>query len=116
MNKGLVHLAGTDFVHPYIPNSNPTSIAAMLEEIGVSSIEELFQSVPEHLRYQGGLGLPEGCNSEIELRRIVAEILKKNRSFEPHRNFRGGGCWQGRLPRRGDRVPLPGSFQLAPPE
>ena len=87
-------MARTDFAHPYIPNSNPISLAAMLEEIGVSSIEELYHSLPKELRYQGEFGLPEACNSEIELCRFISETLQKNTAFEPHRNFRGGGCWQ----------------------
>jgi len=106
-------LADKELIHPYIPNSNPTSTATMLEEIGASSIEELFQSIPEHLRYRGSLELPKPYPSEIELRRNIVKTLEKTISFEPHRNFRGGGCWQHYVPAICDEILSRGEFLTA---
>ena len=39
--------------HPYIPNSVPEIQEEMLAEIGAASIEELYQDIPEQLRFRG---------------------------------------------------------------
>ena len=42
---------------PYIPHSEG-DIEQMLETIGVTSIDELFEAIPECARFDGELGLP----------------------------------------------------------
>ena len=37
-------------VYPYIPNSDPSVKQQMLDEIGVSSVEALYEDIPEALR------------------------------------------------------------------
>ena len=49
----------------YIPNS-PDERAEMLRQIGVASIENLFDSIPEDLRLREHLKVPAAL-SEIEL-------------------------------------------------
>ena len=55
--------------HPYIPNSAPEIKRTMLDAVGVNTVEELYGSIPERLRYPGLLDLPEPLRSEYELRR-----------------------------------------------
>ena len=45
-------------VHPYIPNSAPDVRAAMLREVGVASVDELYAAIPEALRLRRKLDLP----------------------------------------------------------
>jgi len=80
-------------VYPYIPNSVPETKAKMMEEIGIKDIEELYEDIPEHLRFKGKLNLPEELSSEYALKRHVESILSKNQSCKDHLNFLGGGCW-----------------------
>ena len=64
--------------HPYIPNSVPDVQAAMLKEIGMSSLEELHKNVPELLKLKEEMNLPEAFGSEYELRRHVERLLSKD--------------------------------------
>ena len=66
------------FVHPYIPNSVPEVKAKMMEYIGIKDIEELYEDIPQHLRFQGKLNLPDAIPSEYALKRHVEDILLKN--------------------------------------
>jgi glycine dehydrogenase subunit 1 len=86
------------FVHPYIPNSAPAIRAAMLKEIGVASIDELYAAIPEELRLRRRLNLPEPFRSELGLQRHVEGILAKNRTAGDCVSFLGGGCWQHFVP------------------
>jgi hypothetical protein len=72
-------------VYPYIPNSVPETKAKMMEEIGIKDIEELYEDIPEHLRFKGKLNLPEELSSEYALKRHVESILSKNQSCKDHR-------------------------------
>jgi glycine dehydrogenase subunit 1 len=66
------------FIHPYIPNSLPDIQQAMLEEIGVGSIEDLYADIPDELRFRKALAIPEAILSESDLKQHVQKILEKN--------------------------------------
>ena len=40
-------------VHPYIPNSEESVKKEMLKELGIKSAEDIFDAIPEHLRFRG---------------------------------------------------------------
>ena len=44
---------GETNAHPFIPNSAPRARARALEAIGISSVEELYATVPERVRFKG---------------------------------------------------------------
>ena len=44
--------------HPYIPNAVPATKEAMLREIGIASVEEIYAEIPERLRFRGQLDIP----------------------------------------------------------
>jgi len=92
------------FVHPYIPNSAPAMRAAMLGEIGVPSVDDLYAAIPEDLRLRRPLDLPAPHMSEFALRRHVEGLLAKNTSCTQALNFLGGGCWQHYVPAVCDEV------------
>ena len=93
-----------DFVHPYIPNSVPGVKAQMLAQIGVSDIEDLYQDIPEWLRFTGRLDLPAPLHSEYALKRHVESILARNLSCSENLSFLGGGCWQHYVPAICDEI------------
>lgn len=91
-------------VHPYIPNSVPKVKEEMLKEIGVKNVEELYEDIPDRLRYKGEMNLPDALSSEIDLKRHVEKILAKNRTCEENISFLGGGCAQHYVPAICDEV------------
>jgi glycine dehydrogenase subunit 1 len=101
------------FVHPYIPNSVPEVKAKMLEAIGVKDIEDLYEDIPEHLRFRRELNLHEGLPSEHALKRHVENILSKNKTCQEHVSFLGGGCWPHYVPAICDEINQRSEFLTA---
>jgi glycine dehydrogenase subunit 1 len=91
-------------VHPYIPNLVPHIQAQMLEDIGVKHIDEIYDDIPEHLRFKGKMNLPEPLASEYALKCHVDRILSKNKSCQENVSFLGGGCWQHYVPAICDEI------------
>ena len=85
-------------VHPYIPNSEPNLKKALLDELGMNSVENIYKEIPDRLRFKGEMNLPEPIISEYELQRHVEELLAKNKSCKDYLNFLGGGVWQHYVP------------------
>ena len=65
-------------VYPYIPNSVPEIKSQMLKEINVKNIMDLYEEIPEDLKYKGKMNLPEPILDEYSLKKHVETILKKN--------------------------------------
>lgn len=78
----------------YIPNTKSEQLA-MLEEIGFHSIDELFAHIPEEVKVKDGLNIPSGM-SEMEVRKAVTKIAKKNKVFDTI--FRGAGAYRHFIP------------------
>lgn len=91
-------------VHPYIPNSVPEVKAEMLAEIGVDDIDDLYEDIPEELRFRGKLNIPDGMTSEMELKRHVQKVLSRNRTCGENLSFLGGGCYQHYVPAICDEI------------
>ncbi|NLN77192.1 MAG: aminomethyl-transferring glycine dehydrogenase subunit GcvPA [Armatimonadetes bacterium] len=81
---------------PYIPNTDDDQ-RRMLESIGASGIEELFEQIPADVRLQGDLDLPSPM-SEIELRRHFANLADKNASTDRFACFLGAGIYDHYIP------------------
>jgi glycine dehydrogenase subunit 1 len=80
---------------PYLPNTNADR-SAMLREIGVGSIEELFQDIPEKLRH-AQFRLPSPL-SELELKKELNRLANCNVSFDDYACFLGGGSYRHFIP------------------
>ena len=72
----------------YIPHTEE-DIQAMLDRIGVSSLEELYSDVPGEVIFKEEYAIPSAM-SEIELRRHFKELGEKNKSLTV---FAGGGAY-----------------------
>jgi glycine dehydrogenase subunit 1 len=92
------------FIHPYIPNAVPAVKEAMLRELGLESVEEIYAEIPDRLRFKGTLDIPEAILSERDLRRHVKGLLDRNTSSDEFLNFCGAGCWQHYVPAVVDEV------------
>jgi glycine dehydrogenase subunit 1 len=99
--------------YPYIPNSVPEIKQAMLEEIGVKSIEDFYQDIPHHLRFARKMNLPEPYLSEYSLKKHIEGILARNTTCEENLSFLGAGCYQHFVPVVCDELNQRGEFLTA---
>jgi glycine dehydrogenase subunit 1 len=80
-----------------MPNAVESTKREMLDAIGAEDMDELYEQIPERLRYSGDLDLP-GAESELELQRHARDLLDQNETCEENLNFLGAGCWQHYVP------------------
>ncbi len=80
----------------YVTNT-PENQQAMLAQIGVASVEDLFQQVPAVVRLNRPLRVPDAL-SEMELTGTVQQLAARNRSAEDAVCFLGGGAYDHFIP------------------
>jgi len=80
-----------------MPNSAPETKQEMLHQVGVASIQALFDDIPESIRRKSTLQLPSS-KSEMETRLEVERILSTNHSTSEIISFLGGGVWPHYVP------------------
>ena len=80
---------------PYLVHS-PEDRNAMLETIGVRTMDDLLVDIPQSLRL-GSLQLPAGL-SEFETMAQVSALASKNRVYPDRLTFRGGGVYRRFIP------------------
>lgn len=93
---------------PFIPHTEE-DVKSMLAAIGVESIEELFDEIPEELRAEGLTKVPEGV-SEMEMSRIMhAHAEKDSRAL----CFAGAGAYEHHIPAAVWEITTRGEFYSA---
>jgi glycine dehydrogenase subunit 1 len=85
---------------------------AMLDAIGVETVDALFAEIPEGVRFRGGLGL-EPPLSEPELVAHVAGLAARNRHVGEELSFLGAGMYDHYVPAVVDAVLARGEFLTA---
>ena len=111
--KGVI-LVENSFVHPYMPNSVPENKKAMLDELGINSVEDIYKSIiPDELLYKERLDIPEPIRSEYELKRHVMGILNRDITTEEYTSFLGAGCYKHQVPAICDEINSRGEFLTA---
>ena len=80
----------------YIPNTEEQK-KEMLKEIGVSTFEDLIESIPQNLRLKDKLNIPEAI-SESELEDKIFHIAKKNADFNSMKPLIGAGSYRHFIP------------------
>ncbi|HUV45978.1 MAG TPA: aminomethyl-transferring glycine dehydrogenase subunit GcvPA [Dehalococcoidia bacterium] len=80
----------------YIPSTEEQK-KEMLKEIGVSSFEDLIESVPQEVRFKRKLNIPEAI-SEAELEEKIYQIAKKNSDFFLMKPLIGAGAYRHHVP------------------
>src|SRR3954451_18630591 len=93
---------------PYFYNT-PDDIAAMLQAIGVGSIDELFACVPDELRLKRPLNVPPAL-SEMELAQHLQALAAKNSHIGQKVCFLGGGAYDHFVPAVVDAIASRGEF------
>lgn len=93
---------------PFIPHTEK-DIQEMLAEIGVSSIEHLFDEIPDALRHAPLDAIPAGI-SEMELTRLARERAQRD---EYQLCFIGAGAYEHHIPAAVWEIATRGEFYTA---
>lgn len=80
-------------MYKYFPHTE-ADIKAMLDKVGVSSLEELYAEVPYGIRFKGDYELPEAM-SELDVRRLFTTLGAQNK---PLTCFAGAGVYDHYIP------------------
>ena len=92
----------------YIPNTEADR-RAMLETIGVASIDELFSDIPAQVRLAKELDLPKAM-SEPEMMRHLRALSATNKNLDDLTCFLGAGCYDHFIPAAVDTIVSRGEF------
>src|SRR6266487_1898136 len=80
----------------YIPNTREEQ-QAMLEHMGLSSLEDLLETVPADIRLDHPLALP-AATSEPDLKRLLGNMAAKNKNIDSTISFLGAGTYDHAIP------------------
>lgn len=97
-------------VYPYIPNSAPEVQKEMMTEVGVEDLWDLYEEIPESLRFKGKLDIPEAILDEYSMKRHIEKILGKNKSVSDCLSFLGAGCANHYVPAVVDEITTRGEL------
>ncbi len=93
---------------PYLLNTEDDQ-RAMLESIGIASLDELFEMIPESLKMGRPLDIPKAL-SEMELAQVVGSLADQNLHAENATSFLGGGSYDHFIPAVVDTIAGRGEF------
>jgi glycine dehydrogenase subunit 1 len=77
--------------------------SAMMAQIGISSVDDLFAGVPEAARLGKPLDLPPG-QGELSVERTIGALAAKNRPMGSCPSFIGGGAYRHHVPASVDHL------------
>jgi glycine dehydrogenase subunit 1 len=92
----------------YLANT-PDDRDVMLGAIGLDSVDELFEMVPEEFRLGRPLKVPDAL-SELDLTREVSDLIGQNLGADRRVCFLGGGCYDHFIPAVVDQLSGRGEF------
>jgi len=95
----------------YIANT-PDDVRVMLGALGLESIDQLFQNIPEQFRLQRPLAVPKAL-SELELTEEVGNLLATNVGGDQRPCFLGGGSYDHFIPAVVDQLAGRGEYFTA---
>jgi glycine dehydrogenase subunit 1 len=93
---------------PFIPHTKQ-DVTAMLDAIGVDSIEALFDEIPAELRVKSALNIPDGIN-EMAVARLMRERAAGDATGL---NFIGAGAYEHHIPQAVWDIATRGEFYSA---
>ena len=95
----------------FVPHTD-ADIERMLADIGLSSLDELFQVVPQALRLAGGLDVPDGM-SEPDVLAEMERLAARNRWGADLVCFAGAGAYDHEVPSATKRLTFRSEFVTA---
>lgn len=84
----------------------------MMTAIGIDSIDELFQDIPEQVRFKGELAITDAI-PEPELTKKMAKLAAKNANLQDYTSFLGAGVYDHYIPSIVDHVIRRSEFYTA---
>ncbi|MFT8319443.1 MAG: aminomethyl-transferring glycine dehydrogenase subunit GcvPA [Bacillus sp. (in: firmicutes)] len=97
--------------HRYLPMTEENK-KAMLESIGVDSVDELFTDIPEKVRFQGEYKI-KPAKSESALLKELSRLAQKNADSKSNVSFLGAGVYDHYTPVIVDHVISRSEFYTA---
>ncbi|UXH44483.1 aminomethyl-transferring glycine dehydrogenase subunit GcvPA [Rossellomorea vietnamensis] len=97
--------------HRYLPMTEQDQ-REMLEQIGVDSVNDLFEDIPEQVRFKGDYNIKE-AKSETELVKELTKMAAKNADLKSHTSFLGAGVYDHYMPIIVDHVLSRSEFYTA---
>lgn len=97
--------------HRYLPMTEADE-KAMLQTIGVDSIDELFSDIPEKVRFKGEYQI-KAAKSETMLLKELSQLAAKNADLRSHVSFLGAGVYDHYIPTIVDHVISRSEFYTA---
>ncbi|MEH7501447.1 aminomethyl-transferring glycine dehydrogenase subunit GcvPA [Neobacillus drentensis] len=97
--------------HRYLPMTEQDK-KAMLEAIGVSSIDELFSDIPEKVRFKGEYNI-KAAKSETDLMKELFKMASRNADLKRNVSFIGAGVYDHYMPVIVDHVISRSEFYTA---
>ncbi|MGS2776071.1 aminomethyl-transferring glycine dehydrogenase subunit GcvPA [Robertmurraya sp. GLU-23] len=97
--------------HRYLPMTE-TDKKAMLEEIGISDVQELFNDIPESVQFKGEYKIKK-AKSETALLKELTTLAAKNADLRSHTSFLGAGVYDHYMPVIVDHVLSRSEFYTA---
>lgn len=97
--------------HRYLPMTEQDK-KAMLETIGVSSVDELFSDIPEKVRFKGEYNI-KPAKSETALMKELFQLAGKNADLKSNVSFLGAGVYDHYMPVIVDHVLSRSEFYTA---
>jgi glycine dehydrogenase subunit 1 len=95
----------------YVPHT-PEDVRAMLDVIGVDSVDDLFATLPDEVRLGRDLDLPPG-QTEEEVRRFLSDLAGENVTQADMVSFLGGGVYDSIVPAACDALSSRSEFLTA---
>ncbi|MHC0035940.1 aminomethyl-transferring glycine dehydrogenase subunit GcvPA [Pseudoneobacillus sp. C159] len=97
--------------HRYLPMTEEDK-KAMLETIGVDSVEELFSDIPASVRFQGEYNI-KAAKSETALMKELMLLSQQNADLKKNTSFLGAGVYDHYMPTIVDHVISRSEFYTA---
>ncbi|MEG9297319.1 aminomethyl-transferring glycine dehydrogenase subunit GcvPA [Mangrovibacillus sp. Mu-81] len=97
--------------HRYLPMTEQDQ-REMLDSIGVKSIDDLFEDIPEKVRFKGEYNI-KPAKSETGLVKELTEMAAKNADLKSHTSFLGAGVYDHYAPIIVDHVLSRSEFYTA---
>lgn len=96
--------------HPYMPNSAPGTRDRMLQALGITDVDVLFEQIPADHVLAKPVDLPTGIRSEFRLQRHLRHLLRRNTSTTDAISFLGAGLWPHYVPAVCDEIAARSEF------
>jgi glycine dehydrogenase subunit 1 len=93
-----------------MPNSAPGTRDRMLQALGITEVDALFEQIPADHLLAKPIDLPAGIRSEFRLQRHLRDLLRRNTSTTDAVSFLGAGIWPHYVPAVCDEIATRSEF------